>query len=173
VLALYQAVTNQAPVLAPSTTRPWSPATLAFSISHRSGQFDAHLLGHRTTGRAHSIPHRGVLLDPSSPDRAYPVTFSVSDGSLSDSQSATITVSASSALLTVLATPSDGGTVSGVVLIQSGRTTDSGRPKSGWAFMGWNDGNTQNRGRSLSLRVAVPTRRRSFRESLRLHRAWA
>jgi hypothetical protein len=75
----------------------------------------------------------------------YNVSFSVSDGLLTDSQPATITVSGNTVLVTVQASPSNGGTVSGGGSYSVGAHKQIAvTPNSGWTFTGWNDGNTQN-----------------------------
>jgi hypothetical protein len=49
------------------------------------------------------------------------------------------------AVITLLAVPSDGGTVKGGGAIEIGSQVEiSATPDTGWAFTGWNDGSTQN-----------------------------
>ena len=75
----------------------------------------------------------------------YDVIFSVSDGLLTNSQPATITVSGSTVLITVQANPSNGGTVrgGGSYSVRAHKQI-AVTPNSGWTFTAWTDGNTQN-----------------------------
>ena len=148
VLALYQAA-DQPPVLAaigPKAVVTGQP--LAFSLS--ASDPDSATL----TFSASSLPSGASLnaatgafawTPSNSQIGSYNVTFSASDGLLTSSQPATITVTSNSGLITVEANPSSGGSVSGGGLYLIGASKQiAASPNPGWTFAGWNDGNSQN-----------------------------
>lgn len=148
ILAMYQAA-DQPPVLAAIGAKAVvTGQPLAFTLS-ASDPDNATL-----TFSASSLPSGASLnaatgafawTPSNSQTGTYNATFAASDGLLTNSQPTTITVSSSSALITVQANPSAGGTASGGGLYLIGATKQiAASPNSGWTFAGWNDGNSQN-----------------------------
>ncbi|HUJ71319.1 MAG TPA: putative Ig domain-containing protein [Verrucomicrobiae bacterium] len=142
-------VTDQPPVLAPVAAQSVvAGQVLSFTLS--ASDPDSSTL----TYSANALPD-GASLDPTTgaftwtPSNTqtgvFSVTFTVSDGLLTSSQAATITVFLNTVPITVQVNPSDGGTVSGGGIYTVGSQAQiAATPNPGWVFTGWDDGNTQN-----------------------------